>query len=130
MALESLSQKQEDTSPDFNDWVKRRVDTDTANLTLANFELDTRGHRISGRKTSAAKALLALSPLEAMSDLYQTVCRIYLRKLERIMPKLGAKSKENTCLHKLLEALNVSPAEKVAVLLARLRTLDIVRKPA
>ena len=97
---------------------------------MANFELDTKAHRIAGRKTPAAKALLALSPLEAMSDLYQTVFRIYLRKLERIMPKLGAKTKENTCLNKLLDALNVSPDEKVPILLARLRALDIVRRPS
>ena len=129
--MDSPAQKKEDTtSPDFHDWVKRRVDTDTASLTMANFELDAKVHRIAGRKTPAAKALLALSPLEAMSDLYQTVFRIYLRKLERIMPKLGAKTKENTCLNKLLDALNVSPDEKVPILLARLRALDIVRRPS
>ncbi|CAL1157640.1 unnamed protein product [Cladocopium goreaui] len=85
-----------------------------------------RAHRIAGRKTPAAKALLALSPLEAMSDLYQTVFRIYLRKLERIMPKLGAKTKENTCLNKLLDALNVSPDEKVPILLDQFLLISLV----
>ena len=66
-----------------------------------------------------------------MSDLYQTVFKIYLRKLERLIPKLGARSKENSCLNKLLDAFNVSAddPESVSTLLARLRTLDFVRKP-
>ena len=131
MALGSPSKPAiDENSPDFHDWVKRRVDTDTADLSMTNFELDTKVHRFAGRKTSAAKALMTLTPLDAMSELYKTVFRIYLRKLERVVPKLGARSKENTCLGKLLDALNVSPDEHVATLLARLRTLDIIRRPA
>lgn len=44
--------------------------------------------------------------------------QIYLRKLERITPKLGARSKDNTALNKTLDALNVSPDEQVTALLA------------
>lgn len=130
MAVGSPSKPAPDTSVEFADWVKRRVDTDTANFTIHSFELDCENHRFTGRKLSASKALMRLSSLEAMSDLYQTVFQIYLRKLEKIIPKLGARSKENTALNKILDALNVSPDEKVAVLLARLRTCDIVRRPA
>ena len=98
---------------------------------ICNFELDTKSHRFAGQKVTAAKALLTLSPLEAMSDLYPTVFKIYMRKLERLTPKLGGRSKENSSLNKLLDALNVSAddAENVSTLLARLRTLDIARKP-
>ena len=49
-----------------------------------------------------------------MCDLYQTVFQIYFRKLERVMPKLRARSKDNTAWNKILDALNVSPDEKVA----------------
>ena len=103
MAVSSPAKTREDSS-DFHEFVKRRVDTDTANLTISNFELDTKLHRFAGRKITAAKALLTLSPLEAMSDLYQTVFKIYMRKLERLIPKLGARSKENSSLNKLLDA--------------------------
>lgn len=66
-------------SPKFADWVKRRVDTDTANLSVHSFEVDSENCLV-GCKVSASKALLRLTPLEAMSGLYQTVFQIYLRK--------------------------------------------------
>ena len=93
-------------------------------------ELDCKTHRVAGRKTTASKALAALSPIEVMSELYQIVYQIYLRKLQGIVPQLGVKSKDNSSLNKLCDALNVSPDESVATLLARLRALDIVRRPA
>lgn len=70
-AVASPAKTRDDSCPDFHEFVKGRVDNDTANL-ATNFELDTKFHRFTGRKTTAAKALLTLTPLEAMSDLYQT----------------------------------------------------------
>ncbi|CAJ1457825.1 unnamed protein product [Effrenium voratum] len=112
----------------FQDWVRKQVDLDTANLTLQSFELETKNHRLS-RKMSAAKALSGLAPFEAMSDLYQTVYRIYLRKLERLCANLPARSKETTALKKLCDCLNVESDGSIASLLARLRATDIMRKP-
>jgi len=97
LALGSPAKAPGDANPDFSSWVKRRVDTDTANLTMANFELDCESHRVAGRKTTASKALAALSPLEAMSELYQIVCQIYLRKLHGIIPSWGS-SRRTTLL--------------------------------
>ena len=97
LALGSPAKASGDANPDFSSWVKRRVDTDAANLTMANFELDCKIHRVAGRKTTASKALAALSPLEAMSELYQIVCQIYLRKLHGIIPSWGS-SRRTTLL--------------------------------
>jgi len=41
-----------------------------------------------------AKALLSLTPLEVMNDTYQTVYKIYLRKLERLLQKVPSRGKE------------------------------------
>ena len=76
-------------------------------------------HQNSGKP---AEALLSLTRLEVMNDTYQTVYKIYLRKL-------ASRGKEATALKKLLDALNVENDDQVPSLLARLRAVDILRKP-
>ena len=113
---------------DYVDWVKRQVDVDTADMTFGKFELDSKAHCYS-RKCAASKALRTLTPLEAMSDIYTDIFRIYYRKLERLVNNLSPRTKEAAALKKLCDSLNVEQDDSLAELLARLRALDIMRKP-
>ena len=56
---------------------------------------------------SADKALKSLPPLEAMSDLFTVVYKIYLRKLEKLCSNLSARSKEGQAPKKLCDDLSV-----------------------
>lgn len=125
---EQIVEKSSEVQEDYVDWVKRKVDVDTSNINFSNFELETRVHKFS-RKCPASKALSTLTPLQAMSDLYNDIYRIYLRKLERQISSLTSRSKEATALKKLCEALNIERDDSLPQLLARLRAIDIMKKP-
>ena len=99
-----------------------------ADMTFENFELDSKAHRYSW-KCTASKALRTLTPLETMSDIYKDIFRIYYCKLERLGNNLSPRTKEATALKKLCDSLNVEQDDSLAELLARLRALDIMRKP-
>ncbi|OLP98577.1 hypothetical protein AK812_SmicGene18958 [Symbiodinium microadriaticum] len=125
---EQIVEKSSEVQEDYVDWVKRKVDVDTSNINFSNFDLETRVHKFS-RKCPASKALSTLTPLQAMSDLYNDIYRIYLRKLERQISSLTSRSKEATALKKLCEALNIERDDSLPQLLARLRAIDIMKKP-
>ncbi|CAE7904025.1 unnamed protein product [Symbiodinium necroappetens] len=113
---------------DYATWVKGRVDVDTANLSLATLELDTKARKFS-KKMSADKALKSLPPLEAMGDLFTVVYKIYLRKLEKLCSNLNSRSKEGKALKKLCDDLNVENDSSFPDLVARLRASEIMHKP-
>ena len=96
MAVFPRLQRTREDSSDFHEFVKRRVDTDTGKIwPSATLSLTPSCIVFAGRKNHSCQGTFwTLSPLEAMSDLYQTVFKIYMRKLERLIPKLGARSKE------------------------------------
>ena len=121
-------EKPGDVQEDYVDWVKRKVDVDTSNINFSNFDLETRVHKFA-RKCPASKALSTLTPLQAMNDLYNDIYRIYLRKLERQISSLTSRSKEATALKKLCDALNIERDDSLPQLLARLRAIDIMKKP-
>ena len=124
---EQIVEKPGDVQEDYVDWVKRKVDVDASNINFSNFDLETRVHKFS-RKCPASKALSTLTPLQAMSDLYNDIYRIYVRKLERQISSLTSKSKEATVLKKSCDALNIERDDSLPQLLARLRAIDITEE--
>ena len=98
---------------DYVDWVKRQVDVDTPDMTFGRFAPDPKAHRHS-RKCAASEALRTLTPLEAMSDIYKDIFRIYYRKLERLVNNLSPRTKEAAALKKLCDSLNVEQDDSLA----------------
>ena len=113
---------------DYATWVRTRVETDTANLTISTFDLNSKDHRAS-RKSTAEKVLKSLPPLQAMGDLYKAVYSVYHRKLVKLCDGLSKSSKEGKALHKLCADLNIEHDASFPDLLARLRASEIMHKP-
>lgn len=68
--------------------------TDTAKWKAVLKYLDVVAQKKPSPARMPAKALLSLTPLEVMNDTYQTVYKIYLRKLERLLQKVPSRGKE------------------------------------
>ena len=112
--------------------MKERVEADTANLTGSSFKID-RSKRFK-KKTSVGDALASLSSLNAMSDNYQDVYSIYLRRLKRLIAGAAKNSSDWKGLKATAAALNIDLGGRFAEadfikLLARLRALDLIEQP-
>lgn len=114
---------------DYATWVQKRVEVDTAQLTLTSLDLDTSSQRFA-KKMSAQQALQTLPPLQAMGEVFIATFGVYHRKLSKLCASLGKKSsKEAKALTKLCSDLNVDKDASIAELLARLRASEIMKKP-
>ena len=77
--------------------------------------------------------MAALTPLNRMTEAYQSTVQIYIRKLEKAVTVLHGGSKEAKVLNALCTALNIEGGIKDSNLipfLAWLRALDMVQGPS
>jgi hypothetical protein len=115
----------------FEEYVTEKVEADTGNFSLKDFSIDKKMKL--KKKSIPSKALQEMASLNAMSDLYKNVFKVYLRCLTHAIDGLAKKSTEYRQLKSVAEALNIDvskPGDKeLAEILARLRALELVEKP-
>ena len=115
-------------SDEFADWVHRRVEVDTARLTLSSVEINVTKHKAK-RKSKVSTVIDALPRVGTLSDVHHSVYQIYLRKVGRLMGGLRMSTREGKNLQGLCDRLKQDIAgrnglEDLPALLARFRSLD------
>ena len=115
----------------FEEFVAEKVEADTANFVLSDFSIAAKMKL--KKKTTPAKALLEMTSLSAMSEVYRDTFNIYNRCLSRALDGLAKNSKEYRQLKAAAEALNLDIAAKqneseLVKVLARLRALELIQK--
>ena len=106
--------------------------SDTANFDIRKFTLED-GHRFA-KRISAEQALSTLPPFDVMGEIYRNVFMIYQRKFQKVVDGMAGKSKEAKALGDICKSLNISDTnfkdKTVIDLIARLRALDMVKRPS
>lgn len=140
--LKSLQEMAQSTPPHSNsnadEWasfVETRVKVDTADLDAFNFEIEPRNKL--PRKLAPSAALASFPKTENLDAVHQSVVSIYTRKLSKILDAIpDRKSRAWKSISKLCDSLNIQTpstgplnCKDLAVLLARLRAVDMTRKP-
>ena len=111
-------------------FLQKAVESDTANMSWKTIEINK--GRCLPKKTSPEQALKALPGTRALSEEYQVVYQIYLRKFSKLLEKVTPRSAEGKALTALCNKLNIDISKGNSMLdelLARLRALDMVERP-
>ena len=115
-------------SDEFAEWVRARIDADTAGLTLQNLEI-SKSHKFRS-KTKPSDALKSMCEVEDMNRVYRLCFGVYLRKYTSLLSGLRAGAAALKPLKTLCGTLNIDfDLKDLATLLARLRALDMIKSP-
>ena len=92
-------------SDEFAEWVRARIDADTAGLTLQNLEI-SKSHEFRS-KTKPSDALKSMCEVEDMNRVYRLCFGVYLRKYTSLLSGLRAGAAALKPLKTLCGTLNI-----------------------